>query len=781
MGEKTAYRIYLYISIFLVILGFLVIEALRPHFFLQDDILNQFLPQILLGEKTLLKDGAVPLVNYYQFLGNPLFGQGQYGILYPLRIVAYLSGSLTGAPVWIPEIEIAIHILIAVIFSFLFLKSYKIKPGLCCLGAIIYCYNGFFMVAGKSWLHVSMNYAFIPLQLFLVRQFLVTGRISSVVILGIVRGLSFYNGYAQLFVYTSIFECAFFLLSPERARKKGECWLFYLLSFAMTLVIGSVLMLSMLEAFIKSSRKELQNFFIHYFRFPARPLELLAGGIIPWPFLKSKEIFGFTEGRFITMYYNPFAFFLVYSCLIVMAFFGKVRERISSLPRWGIIAGFIIIACTALIFSNESLYFRMINALYFYALPLLSANKYVYYLFTLRFNVLCGIGSTILLIWYSWWLFKNARGQSAESRERHVMAWLFLLSLNLAFGIYSPLFHLFYKLPVWKNFRWSFKFLLYVHFFATVLGILLLQSITEKLKPRLIARYQSIFKHFLPMGLLILWMANLVYMTEVSSTSFLGDEQNIQKKFSLPALDTALFRYSRVVPVRQKHLDLIEGQNANFSSFYETYNWAGYDIIIDEAKQAMVGLNMLSSIENDEFFLLRKEYLRLFGVRWYLCPREEAESLRFLTGADFIRHEWGPRFFAFEDTKACPVVYLQGDGRALGFATRGNQIVVDIPEGTGGNDVLIVAFYYSAGNFRAFVDGSPVQVTHDPYMRLCIPVSSGCKRVEIEYYSRFFTMGLIVCVTGVPAVSLIMLFFAAKTRGKSECTTVADACSGNKP
>jgi hypothetical protein len=54
--------------------------AFDPHFFLKDDTISYFLPQIKVQGDTLFTFGQIPQINLYQLLGHPLLEQGQSGV-----------------------------------------------------------------------------------------------------------------------------------------------------------------------------------------------------------------------------------------------------------------------------------------------------------------------------------------------------------------------------------------------------------------------------------------------------------------------------------------------------------------------------------------------------------------------------------------------------------------------------------------------------------------------------------------------------------------------------
>lgn len=151
-------------------------------------------------------------------------------------------------------------------------------------------------------------------------------------------------------------------------------------------------------------------------------------------------------------------------------------------------------------------------------------------------------------------------------------------------------------------------------------------------------------------------------------------------------------------------------------------------------------------MRDDSFFNTRAAFLRAYGVRWYLCPRNAAQVPDFLKG--MRRHSWGPRFYAYEDPQAEPIMHLAGSSEPLHFTRQGNRLCVKLPYSCRKDTQLVASFYREGDFWRAFADGSPAPVSSDAFGRILVLLKRGTDRVEIEFYSAGFAFGIRVAAAG---------------------------------
>lgn len=234
-NKENAYYLALFvISLFTL----LAIEISYPFFFLNDDNRTQFLPFFAYNYKSLL-NLQVPFYNFHQFLGYPLYSNGQAATFYPL---VYLSGFLSNLifnhSFAIIDILVSVHLLIGA-YGFYFLGRYiNLSPPASLWGALTWVFNSFFIYVSNSWWMVSGVTAYLPWLIYTALQLITHRKLSLLILNSLLRTLLFFIGHAQFFVYICIFEfitvlCIVILNKRTDLREKT---IFYGLSWLITVI-----------------------------------------------------------------------------------------------------------------------------------------------------------------------------------------------------------------------------------------------------------------------------------------------------------------------------------------------------------------------------------------------------------------------------------------------------------------------------------------------------------------------------------------------------------------
>lgn len=175
------------------------------------------------------KEGNVPLWNPYSFSGTPLLANFQSASLYPLNIVfLFLSETVS----W--TLLVALQPLLALFFTYLYLRRLKISTLASLFGAVSYGISGFMTV----WLEyntVGHIMAWFPLALYAIEQF-------NPVLLTLSITLSLLSGHPQVALYAILFT---FIYAAFRLQGKKK--LYALLSLFLGFGIAAVQLIPGIE------------------------------------------------------------------------------------------------------------------------------------------------------------------------------------------------------------------------------------------------------------------------------------------------------------------------------------------------------------------------------------------------------------------------------------------------------------------------------------------------------------------------------------------------------
>gem|GEM_PF-1872510 len=316
MGSLTALRMkftnhkYLLSGFLLSLLLFFAMELSWPYTFLKDDNLNQFLPVILEGMKQLFS-GVLPVLNQFQATGLPLLEYGTYNVLYPPMMLSYLFATyLFHNPYYTFEIFVFLHILCAYLFTFLFLAYRGVNKLVAMLGSLAFVFSGYVLIATSNWYYVIPTAVFLPLILYLNHRAMDSKGLKFYLLLGFTRGLYFYAGNTQFFLYSLLFEVLYvFLYRCYDHRRLFSDLDKYLLSLFITLGFIFPLAFAQISILRESSRVD-PSLFSYLFSYSSKPLEVLFGQLLPYPFVQSQSGFAGSPLSFTEIYYGGTLFFI---------------------------------------------------------------------------------------------------------------------------------------------------------------------------------------------------------------------------------------------------------------------------------------------------------------------------------------------------------------------------------------------------------------------------------------------------------------------------------------
>lgn len=197
-----------------------------------------------------LKNGSIPLWDPFIFSGNPHLADFQAAVFYPLNAIYNFVPQIFA---W--SILILIQPLLAMFFTYLYLRLFPIEKIAAFLGALAFGFSGFIISWSQENAVVSQTALWLPLTLFAVEGFVRKRNVEYFLLSAAALVFSFLAGFFQVAFYIFILVSIYGFLriwQTEGKRLKGIIAL--VLMFIFSLAIGAIQLLPSIEAFIESPR-----------------------------------------------------------------------------------------------------------------------------------------------------------------------------------------------------------------------------------------------------------------------------------------------------------------------------------------------------------------------------------------------------------------------------------------------------------------------------------------------------------------------------------------------
>jgi len=241
--------------------------------------------------REVLLGGDFPYWNRYYSGGQPMAANPEYEIFYPLQWLILLPSYDLGF-----RLHILVHVYIAAIGMYLFLRSMALRAESAFFGAVVFAIGGVF-VSMINLLPILFCIAWIPLILLFVRRFLLRGRLGDLCLAGFFLGVEGLVGEP-----TSILQTWFLVGSYMLYRiGRDQDWKSVRRSAAGSIVmvisqitVGAAQLISAMDHARDSARARMFDFdLVTSWSMPyARPLELFAPNIFGHIFKKGTHYWG---------------------------------------------------------------------------------------------------------------------------------------------------------------------------------------------------------------------------------------------------------------------------------------------------------------------------------------------------------------------------------------------------------------------------------------------------------------------------------------------------------
>lgn len=209
-----------------------------------SDAISQFYPFKIYAIDQI-KSGIIPLWNSSMFGGYPLLANIQIGIFNPTNLFYWLFSNTTA---W--SLQTISQPLLAMIFTFLFLRSLKIEKFAAIFGSIIYAFSGFNIIWMQLNIH-SFSTACLPLIFYAAKKFLDTQKIIFGILISVAVGMQIFFGYPQIAIYSLLSLFFFVVFSAKFSKKCLLVFLFVFLGFC----LSAIQLIPTAELFVNAQRQ----------------------------------------------------------------------------------------------------------------------------------------------------------------------------------------------------------------------------------------------------------------------------------------------------------------------------------------------------------------------------------------------------------------------------------------------------------------------------------------------------------------------------------------------
>lgn len=195
-----------------------------------------------------LKKGELPLWNPYEMAGKPLLANFQSGVFYPLNILFFVLPFNTA---W--SLLIIIQPLLAIYFTYLFLRNLKLSEISSLFGGFVFAFSGF-SIAWLEWGNILNTAIWLPLTLLSIDKILNVFRFKWPIVLIFSICSSFFAGHLQIFFYLLTTSIAYFIFRWIEKRRDKKILLQFFICCLIFVILTSIQWLPTLKFITESAR-----------------------------------------------------------------------------------------------------------------------------------------------------------------------------------------------------------------------------------------------------------------------------------------------------------------------------------------------------------------------------------------------------------------------------------------------------------------------------------------------------------------------------------------------
>ncbi|MBB6048683.1 hypothetical protein [Armatimonas rosea] len=201
----------------------------KRYGFVHDDNITQFLPVILQGCESLFR-GIFPTYNPFELMGSPTASVGTYALTYPPTYLCYAVARWLFHDTYLTlDLFEVLHLALGYLATFSLARRLGLRPALALCVALSFVLCGYFVVYTRCWFYMGPVALWTPLLLLALlpltdpKPLTVGWPLRT----GLVLGLYFHAGNAQMWIYTLLCAACLLLLWQRTGQLvRGRlCWI----------------------------------------------------------------------------------------------------------------------------------------------------------------------------------------------------------------------------------------------------------------------------------------------------------------------------------------------------------------------------------------------------------------------------------------------------------------------------------------------------------------------------------------------------------------------------
>ena len=696
-----------------------------------------------------LKRLQIPLWNPYSFSGTPHLANYQSAVLSPFNLL-FLILPLIDA--W--SLLILLQPLLAGIFMYLALRSFKLKKESSIIGSLAFMFCGF-ITTWMAYGTLAYSILFLPLAIFAIEKYYQTKKYKYLMLVSFSIPLSFFSGHFQISLYFLLFLILFSvykLISTKNLR--DFAWVIFYLFIGIFISLPQLL--PSIELYAQSLRSSI-----------FQKIE-----VIPWGYLPTFIAPDFL-GNPVTRndWFGHYAEWNAYLGLVplMLAVYAVFRKRTKDIIFFALMAALTILL---------SLQTPLLDLLVFLKIPVLSTSAVsrIIVLFSFSMSVLAAFG------------FEKLYEDIKEKNRKYIYYWIGFFALLFALLWVIVLMKLF--MPFDKAIIAKQNLLLPTLIFALTTFFIFV-SFVNSLKLRKNITFYSI----LPFVLILIISFDMLRFANkwmpFDPRSLMYSNTPVVSEFAkISGYDRVVSNLGTEATIYYR-LPSIEGYDAVYIKRYGEFIASLKDGNLQESPRSVVTFSKLG--------LYNKEAINLLGIKYIIHKTSDDHAswtFPFWTYKDntFLKLYDDNVYQIFQNKDVLPRTFLvnkyfveQNPQKILdkmfnsnlnlrdevvleqnpnfklesvpGFAKISdyspNKVVINT--NSNGNSLLFISDTFYPG-WEAFVDNNKTTIYRADYTFRAIYVPKGSHKIVFVYSPFSFKVGIILAVLALLLIPVAAIF-----------------------
>lgn len=215
-----------------------LLELIYPYYFLFDDNATQFLPFYVFNWRSVVEQGYLPQINFFQLLGYDYLGASQTAVFYiPIYIASAISLLLTSQLYATIEIVVIGHLIMSGLGLWFLFKTQKVPTHIAIAGVSVWLTQPFVVSMSRSWAHASYLCSVLPWYFLLLSnedKHHNWTRTQAIKIL--LKSSLLYGGYAQWMVMLQLYETLYYFF--KKLKRLPVDYIGYVVTTISTVVLS---------------------------------------------------------------------------------------------------------------------------------------------------------------------------------------------------------------------------------------------------------------------------------------------------------------------------------------------------------------------------------------------------------------------------------------------------------------------------------------------------------------------------------------------------------------